>query len=480
MAYHGNVSRLCAAIPLVLDGKTAIVTTLPHGAEQQGASFDLALNRASMPGLLPVQRVRANQRMPNVVIAVSANPTYLVGPGSAGDEEIPDLKKNLRAADALVRAESAADLGSLGTRAASTVDDLEKLLDDPSPVVRMAGAAALLRVKPRAARAREVLAKGLESPDATTRRQAARAIGSTGPAAAELAGKLGALLADPDVRVRRAALLAIATLGPAAGALDAVVKLLDTPETALDAAEALGRMGSAARPAVKPLAKLLKSEAVTERWAAVRAISQIGGEDAAPAVEFMVRELRNGVEVDCYNMMIYLALLGPVAKDAIPAIQSARLKNPILKPATIWAIEPDKRFPWLNAGGFGMPFGEADFARYIYESYVQELGDRLKPAASALARKIMDGSAGDIPPWGYKLLAHFPVESLAILTPGLTDKELKVRQRVTLALGYMGPAAAAAKTKITEAIANAPNEKEQRLLKWSLREIEAAPAATDS
>jgi HEAT repeat protein len=258
------------------------------------------------------------------------------------------------------------------------------------------------------------------------------------------------------------------------------VKLLDTPETALDAAEALGRMGSAARPAVKPLTRMLKSEAVTERWAAVRAISQIGGEDAAPAVEFMIRELRNGVEVDCYNMMIYLALLGPVAKDAIPAIQSARLKNPILKPATIWAIEPDKRFPWLNAGGFGMPFGEADFARYIYESYVQELGDRLKPAASALARKIMDGSAGDVPPWGYKLLAHFPAESLAILTPGLTDKELKVRQRVTVALGYMGPAAAAAKPQLTEAITNAPNEKEKRLLKWSLREIEAIPAAIGS
>src|SRR5262249_4599832 len=156
----------------------------------------------------------------------------------------------------------------------------------------------------------------------------------------------------------------------------------------------------------------------------VRAMSQIGGEGAAPAVRFMIRELSGAREVDCYNMMIYLALLGPVARDAIPAIRTSRLMNPFLRNTTAWAIEPDKGFPWLDRGGFGMPMMMGDFGpeRYVYESYVQELGDHLKPAAAALARKVMDGSAGTVPAWGYKLLARFPEEALAILTPGLADK----------------------------------------------------------
>src|SRR5205807_1924793 len=104
--------------------------------------------------------------------------------------------------------------------------------------------------------------------------------------------RLGALLNDPDALVRRMALQAIATIGPAAAdAVQPVMALLDRPDTAVDAADALGRLGPAARPALKPLARLLASDAPAERWAAVRAMSQIGGDEAAPAVKFMVRTL---------------------------------------------------------------------------------------------------------------------------------------------------------------------------------------------
>ena len=46
----------------------------------------------------------------------------------------------------------------------------------------------------------------------------------------------------------------------------------------------------------------------------------------------------------------------------------------------------------------------------IYESYVHELGARLRPAARLLARKIMDGTAGDVPDWGYKILTCAPTK----------------------------------------------------------------------
>src|SRR5262249_33162888 len=150
--------------------------------------------------------------------------------------------------------------------------------------------------------------------------------------------------------------------------------------------------------ALKRLAPLLSAKEPSVRWAAVRAMAQIGGEDARPAVDFMISALREANEVEGYNIMIYLALLGPVAKEAAPTIRSVRIKNPVLPSATLWALEPDKSFPWLGGGPFGMPGPGGrggrgpDFALYIYENYVHELGDRLRSAARALAGKIMDGT----------------------------------------------------------------------------------------
>ena len=63
LAFYGSVSRLEDALPLILAGKTAVITALPHGANREGASFDLALNRASLPGFVKVQRLRASNRM---------------------------------------------------------------------------------------------------------------------------------------------------------------------------------------------------------------------------------------------------------------------------------------------------------------------------------------------------------------------------------------------------------------------------------
>jgi hypothetical protein len=118
------------------------------------------------------------------------------------------------------------------------------------------------------------------------------------------------------------------------------------------------------------------------------------------------------------------------------------------------------------------PFGDADFAQYILEAYVQELGDNLKPAALTLAKKIMAGKAGNVPGWGYKLLARFPDESLAILTPALADDALVMRERATVAIGYMGRAARAARPQVAQALKTAKDEREQLLLRWCLRELE--------
>src|SRR5258706_5280563 len=116
LAYCGTVSRLSDAVELIAAGKTAVITTVPHGVDD-GASFDLALNRPNLPGLVRLQRIRANPQMPAVVMAVSANPAYVVGQGAAGDEKLPALVEKLKAPDANAPAGTARDLCPLGLKA---------------------------------------------------------------------------------------------------------------------------------------------------------------------------------------------------------------------------------------------------------------------------------------------------------------------------------------------------------------------------
>lgn len=112
------------------------------------------------------------------------------------------------------------------------------------------------------------------------------------------------------------------------------------------------------------------------------------------------------------------------------------------------------------------------FIQFILESYMQEFGDRFKPVAASLARKILAGNAGDIPDWGYKLLAKSPEQTLEILLPALKDERLAVRERATVALGFMGRSARAAKPHLLQALESSTDPREQLLLRWCLRKID--------
>jgi HEAT repeat protein len=479
LAYHGSLSRLTEGIERMLAGKDSVLTVVAYGTDNEGASFDLALNRPNLPGLVRVQRIRGNMNMPGMVMAASANPSYLIGPGSVDEGDLAKLLEQLKSMDTMAKAEAAEDLRSLGRKANKAAPSLAALLADPSPRVRYSAAAALLQINSRDKQPVEVLARGLDSPDKAEKRMATRAAGQSGAAAASLVVKLATLLKDEDDALRITALHALALLGPIAGdAAKDITPLLDNRELTIDAADALGRMGKSARPALKKLTQFLSDKETAFQWAAVRAMSQIGGDDAKPAVDFMIRTLPNAPEVDRYNMMIYLALLGPVAKDAATTIRRSGSRNPVLPTATLWAIEPDKSFPWQGGrfgpglggppGGFG---GMPNIATLIYENYVHELGERLKPAVRVLAEQLLDGTAGDVPLWGYKILACSPETAIEILKPALLHKDLAMRERAVVAFGFMGSAAKPVMESLKTAQDATTNEKEKRLIGWSLREI---------
>jgi len=489
LAYYGSVTRLADGITRMLAGQDAILTTVQHGVDD-AASFDLALNRQSLPGLIRVQRIRANMAMPTTVAAVSANPAYLIGKGRVGEEDLPTLLTQLRDPDATMRAESADEVRDLGRKAGAAENILTELLGDKTPRARFSSASALLCINKENKLAVEVLAKGLTDPDSTVRRDAAKATGRSGPGAAPLVDKLALLLRDDNESTRVSALQAIALLGPiAASAAPAMIPLLDDPNTCIDAADALGRIGPRARPAPKRLAEMLSSDQPAVQWAAVRALAQIGGKESHPAVDFIVSNLQGASEINLYNMMIYLALLGPDAADAIPAAQNTGLAQPIIPSATIWAMKADS-FPWESDaqrgmrgfGGRGGPGGGGpggggpggpglDLYTTMYEAYIRELGERLRPLALNLVQKIVDGTAGEVPTWGYKLLNCAPDETISKLSACLSDSSMAVRERAAVALGYMGAAAFPAKERVSQAVGKASTEQEKHILEWCLREI---------
>ena len=478
LAYHGTLARLTEGLERMMKGKDAVLTVVAYGIDNEGASFDLALNRPNVPGLVRVQRIRGTLNMPGMVMAASANQSFLIGSGSVDESDLPALIEKLKSQDASLRAEAADELRCLGRKASKATGSLKLLLNDRSVRVRCAAASALLRINVRETQPIEVIARTLESHNASERRIAAKAVGYCGTAATSLVNTLSALLQDEDEAVRITALQSITLLGLVAGsAAQAVSELLEKRELAIDAADALGRMGTSARPYLKRLARLLSDDEPALRWAAVRAMSQIGGEEAKPAVDFMIRTLPKAPEMERYNMMIYLALLGPVAKDAANAIRTSGSRNPVLSTATLWAIEPDKNLPWLgnernSPGPGGLGGGGPNFATYIYENYVHELGERLQPTVPVLARKIVNGTAGDVPQWGYRILSCAPAAAIEILTPSLSHKELVMRERAAVALGYMGSSARPASDALQAALAASTSEREKKLIAWSMREID--------
>ena len=496
LAYYGSVSRLADGIALMLAGQDAVLTTVQHGVDD-AASFDLALNRASLPGLIRVQRIRANMAMPQTVMAISANPAYVIGKGRADEEDLPALLAQLKDSDASVRAEAADELRDLGGKAGPAENILAGLLNDKSPGVRFAAAAALLGLNKSNQAAVKVLAQGMTDSASAVRRDAAKSTGRSGSGAAPLIAPLASLLKDKDESVRLSALQAVALLGPiAAAAAPSVVPLLDDQTLCIDAADALGRIGPGARPVPQRLTDMLSSDQEAIQWAAVRAMAQIGGKESHPAVNFIKKKMPGASEINAYNMMIYLSLIGPDASDAIFTAQNANIMHPVLPSATVWAIRANS-FPWEasdgmrgfggrggpGGGGRGGPGGDGpgggpgdggggfDLNSTLYEAYIRELGERLQPLALILSQKIVDGAASNIPTWGYKLLACAPEESVNKLSACLTDSKLVVRERAIVALGYMGAAAIPAKDQISRALQKAETPQERNLMEWCLREI---------
>jgi HEAT repeat protein len=264
------------------------------------------------------------------------------------------LVAGLKDEELIIREFSAGSLGRIGPKTDAVVPALlVALAEDIDGRVRTRGAAALERIA-RYGGANEkfslALAKSLaEDKESTVRTAAAAALGALRKDAAAGVKALAAALADKHGPVREAAAHALYEIGPPAAAaitqLQQVIAEDDWPKARWYATGALGRLGSAATPAVVTLGKALSDENRDVQAAAAQSLSRLGA-TALPALESLIGALQNDQGVVREHAATSLGNFGTKAASSTEALTALlEDKSPRVRNAAKFAlsrIQPKK------------------------------------------------------------------------------------------------------------------------------------------
>jgi HEAT repeat protein len=192
-----------------------------------------------------------------------------------------------------VRVAAVRMIESHGQSASLAVPALASLLDDPSPKLRMTTAQALASMGKAAQPALGKLTLLLKAQQTEVREAAVTALGSLGLEADAVRPQLASALRDEKSEVRRAATRAIQRFGPQGAIFLPDIILLAEKKENLRSVERMLRRFESARPDARSLPELVKQ--LDHKQDSVRLL----------AIKF-------------------LALAGPSAKDALPALERMR------------------------------------------------------------------------------------------------------------------------------------------------------------
>lgn len=338
-----------------------------------------------------------------------------------GDSEaaVRALTELLSDPSASVKADAARSLGSLKKAAAPAVSALAALLRDQVDSVRDAAAEAISQIGTLDEAATEILKEGLESPDNVVREHTVEALGAIGASAEEAAPALAAALFDGNDRVRGKAAEALGKIGEAAAetAVPSLVRALRDQDNWVSAlaAEALGQMGESADSAVPALVGSLKHINPQVRGNAAEALGNLGETAVAaiPALERAARDEDPGVRAHAVHA------LGAIGKPSNPSlnlvVESLRDADPSVRVA---AVETLGRWGKSN-----------DSVLTAMTPLLDDPNELVKVAAIRVLPKL----AGPSP------------EVIEALCDRLLEIDSAwVQVHAALALGKLGPAAAAA------------------------------------
>lgn len=219
---------------------------------------------------------------PGVTAEVDA---ALLALGPATEEDLPILEKILEGSAVNPCVTAAGMAGQMGTLARPLVAKLTKLAETENPLVRRAAVEALRNLGGEARPALPVLLRATKDREAAVRAGAVSAVINLGGGEGVYPALLHCLGdAQPEVRaLAQVGLPKLATPTSADAAGIGAFLTSENPLVRTQAAEAIGRLGPAAKGAVPHLVTALKDRDFRVRTGAARALAGIGPEARAAA-----------------------------------------------------------------------------------------------------------------------------------------------------------------------------------------------------
>ncbi len=327
---HDNVVRARTAEALgdigeaAAEAAPALVVALSDDNDRVRAKAVEALGKigeAAAEVAVP-RLVRALKDPDNWVSALAAEALGEMGAGA--DEAVPALVRSLRHQNPQVRANTAEALAKLGPAARAAVAALERAVGDEDGGVRIGAVRALGAIGRPTPESNRVVRTALADPDPQARAAAAEAFGAWGEADEPTRADLLALLDDANDEVKARTARVLPKL---AGATPEVVAGLskrlsedDSDWVRVEAARALGQLGTAAASAGAALLRAAQTGEVGLREEAMRALAIA---QPPEAVEAFASGLR-----DAEPQVRKLASAGwrkaaTVPEEAVPALIEA-------------------------------------------------------------------------------------------------------------------------------------------------------------
>ena len=329
------------------------------------------------------------------------------------------LVELLKDASAPVKAAAARALGALKKVAEPAVPALVPLLQDREESVRTAAAEAIALVGPLDQAATDTLVEGLVSPDNVVRAQTAQALGTIGAAAEEAAPALVEAMTDHNDRVRAKAVEALGKIGEpaAAEAVPGLVRALRDPDNwvSAKAAEALGQMGELDDAAIAALIRCLGHLNPEVRRNAALAIGNLGAAGTATSLALLeaAQDEDGGVRGQA---ILALGMIGGATPAAVDVVLSGfQDADPLVRAAAV-----------VSVGRWGNP-NEAILSGMAL--LLSDANDQVKVEAIKVLTKLAGATPAVIDGLCRRLLE---------------DDSALVQAHAALALGKLGPAAAAA------------------------------------
>jgi len=264
--------------------------------------------------------------------------------GPAAKDAVPQLIEKLNDDEQEVRMEVAMTLAAIGPAAEPAIPKLTEMLKDPESGVRLAAIYALGAMGPKAKSATAALEPGLKSKDLFTATLTTLALAriQEGDEAYQTKLKKEMLptvfeaVKDKNRKVRIAAVQALNTLNPGPQVvIPAFARMIKTAdaETISNVVEAVSTLGTKAVPG------LINGLAVKEvRQQAAEALGRIG-EPAAPAVPALIDAMDDERPEVRREVLFALGSIGPQAKPAVGAARKALSDaDPSVRYSAVWAL----------------------------------------------------------------------------------------------------------------------------------------------